>query len=289
LKHPFNAFCFSATPDWESSWVAPSAAFLRDFTMPCRPNIIPATPKLWQSRLLAGGIAGMVSLSVSSLGLTQTTKPTARPATAPSAAPATSSPSLATPFRPILKAGSRGTEVTELQAALQLLGYFEGSVDGIYGQTTVAAVSQFQKAAGLGSDGIVGPATWNQLFPSVPGAPGTSGSPTGQTPTPKPPAGKPATGKPTTNPPTKKPETSGQSSPTPPPPESVALPILRSGMKGPAVINLQERLQAIGVFNGSVDGVFGPDTLSAVKAAQRKFKLDPDGIVGASTWSVLLR
>ncbi|WP_448564078.1 peptidoglycan-binding protein [Trichothermofontia sp.] len=73
---------------------------------------------------------------------------------------------------------------------------------------------------------------------------------------------------------------------TPPP---IDLPILRQGMHGPAVVQLQERLRTIGVFNGAIDGVFGPETQAAVKAAQSKFQIDPDGVVGPVTWAVLLR
>ncbi|MBW4690652.1 MAG: peptidoglycan-binding protein [Lyngbya sp. HA4199-MV5] len=60
-------------------------------------------------------------------------------------------------------------------------------------------------------------------------------------------------------------------------------------MKGPAVIALQERLRSLGVFKGAADGVFGAETLAAVKAAQRKLRLEPDGVVGGGTWSALLR
>jgi N-acetylmuramoyl-L-alanine amidase len=60
-------------------------------------------------------------------------------------------------------------------------------------------------------------------------------------------------------------------------------------MKGPAVTGLQYRLQAIGVLKGAADGVFGSETQEAVKAAQRKFNLTPDGVVGPATWVGLLQ
>jgi N-acetylmuramoyl-L-alanine amidase len=72
-------------------------------------------------------------------------------------------------------------------------------------------------------------------------------------------------------------------------PTSVELPTLRLGMRGPAVSQLQERLHSTGFFSGAIDGVFGPETQSAVMAAQRRYQLDPDGIVGAATWTALLR
>jgi peptidoglycan hydrolase-like protein with peptidoglycan-binding domain len=60
-------------------------------------------------------------------------------------------------------------------------------------------------------------------------------------------------------------------------------------MRGSAIAQLQERLRSLGFFSGSIDGVFGEATQAAVKAAQQKFNLQPDGIVGSATWSALLR
>ncbi len=68
--------------------------------------------------------------------------------------------------RPTLQLGSQGQPVSELQAALKLLGFYTGSVDGVYNQTTANAVSQFKQAAGLKPDGIVDANTWQRLFPN---------------------------------------------------------------------------------------------------------------------------
>lgn len=57
------------------------------------------------------------------------------------------------------KRGSRGTEVRNIQSRLSSWGYNPGSVDGIYGAKTEAAVKRFQKNNGLTPDGIAGPAT----------------------------------------------------------------------------------------------------------------------------------
>jgi peptidoglycan hydrolase-like protein with peptidoglycan-binding domain len=67
--------------------------------------------------------------------------------------------------RPILQVGSKGDNVSELQAALKLLGYYKGAVDGNYNEVTATAVSQFKQAAGLNPDGIVDANTWQKLFP----------------------------------------------------------------------------------------------------------------------------
>lgn len=57
------------------------------------------------------------------------------------------------------KYGSRGEEVRNIQTKLKRWGYYNGSVDGIYGSQTLAAVKWFQSKNGLQVDGIAGPKT----------------------------------------------------------------------------------------------------------------------------------
>ena len=57
------------------------------------------------------------------------------------------------------KYGSTGQEVTTIQTKLKRWGYYNGTVDGIYGSKTVAAVKWFQSKNGLSADGIAGPKT----------------------------------------------------------------------------------------------------------------------------------
>lgn len=57
------------------------------------------------------------------------------------------------------KLGSRGDEVRSIQKKLKNLGYYSGSVDGIYGVGTQSAVKAFQRSCGLSADGIAGPKT----------------------------------------------------------------------------------------------------------------------------------
>ena len=81
---------------------------------------------------------------------------------------------------PTLRQGSRGSAVTDLQRRLATAGFSPGAADGIFGSATAAAVRSFQRARGLGADGIVGPQTWGALLgrsPSV-GAPATPSVPT---------------------------------------------------------------------------------------------------------------
>ena len=57
------------------------------------------------------------------------------------------------------KYGSRGSEVTQIQTKLKRWGYYNGSVDGVYGSKTMAAVKWFQSKNGLTADGIAGKKT----------------------------------------------------------------------------------------------------------------------------------
>lgn len=59
--------------------------------------------------------------------------------------------------KPLLKEGSKGEAVKELQTKLRV------NADGIFGPKTKAAVIEFQRSKGLTPDGIVGPYTWEQL------------------------------------------------------------------------------------------------------------------------------
>jgi len=63
----------------------------------------------------------------------------------------------------ILTPGSSGSEIRMVQSKLQTLDYSVGSVDGIYGSNTKAAVQEFQREAGIPVDGIVGPQTLEAL------------------------------------------------------------------------------------------------------------------------------
>jgi len=49
----------------------------------------------------------------------------------------------------LLKLGSKGTDVYEIQATLSKIGYDPGPIDGIYGLMTYEAVRTFQNNFGL--------------------------------------------------------------------------------------------------------------------------------------------
>ncbi|MDT0378216.1 peptidoglycan-binding protein [Streptomyces sp. DSM 42041] len=63
---------------------------------------------------------------------------------------------------------------------------------------------------------------------------------------------------------------------------------LRDGSSGPQVSAAQHLLNTNGFDAGAVDGAFGPNTASAVRAFQQSRSLSVDGVVGPKTWTALL-
>lgn len=142
----------------------------------------------------------------------------------------------------VLKQGSTGATVKTIQQKLKNWGYYDGSVDGIFGSGTRSAVVYFQRTNGLSADGIVGSATAAAMGVSL----GTS---------------------------------SGSS--------STSSGVLKQGSSGEAVKTLQQKLKNWGYYSGSVDGVFGSGTKSAVMYFQRNNGLTADGVVGTKTAAAL--
>ncbi|MGB3491691.1 MAG: peptidoglycan-binding domain-containing protein [Elainellaceae cyanobacterium] len=230
------------------------------------------------------------------------------------------------PDQPLLQLGSTGAEVRQVQAMLTLLGFYADPIDGQFGASTAIAVTRFQTVAGLVADGIVGPSTWSRLLPTperlaainaetiedeqvedeqvedeqvedeqaedeqaedeqaAVASPASSTFPVPESVTRQ----ETLEDVPQDSSPQDSPNTP-QSPSTVDEAARVELPTLRRGMQGSAVTALQEKLQVLGLFSGAIDGVFGPQTEAAVKDAQRRFQLNPDGIVGRETWTALLR
>jgi N-acetylmuramoyl-L-alanine amidase len=63
----------------------------------------------------------------------------------------------------VLKQGSSGDYVWDLQYRLKTIGLFNQEMTGYFGTQTRQAVVKYQQKYGLQADGIVGPATWKSL------------------------------------------------------------------------------------------------------------------------------
>ncbi|MEB3100241.1 spore cortex-lytic enzyme [Ferviditalea candida] len=76
----------------------------------------------------------------------------------------------------ILKVGSRGGDVYELQGRLAYLGFYTGKIDGQFGWRTYKAVRYFQWKFGMRVDGVVGSKTKLMLWKATKNwRPGASG------------------------------------------------------------------------------------------------------------------
>ncbi|MCL2369813.1 MAG: peptidoglycan-binding protein [Firmicutes bacterium] len=70
----------------------------------------------------------------------------------------------------VLRNGSSGHDVRQLQWLLNYIGYYfefvpnDLTVDGRFGARTENSVREFQRNFGLNPDGVVGPATWNKIY-----------------------------------------------------------------------------------------------------------------------------
>jgi peptidoglycan hydrolase-like protein with peptidoglycan-binding domain len=136
--------------------------------------------------------------------------------------------------KPLLKEGSTGTAVKELQQLLNRWGY-SVTVDGNFGRYTRTSVEAFQTRMFLNADGIVGNNTWQALYTGAP----------------------------------------------------VNMPTLKRGSQGQTVKTLQTVLSQTGDYQGSIDGIFGAVTETAVRKFQTRAGLVADGIVGSKTWHAL--
>ena len=65
-------------------------------------------------------------------------------------------------------------------------------------------------------------------------------------------------------------------------------PYISYGSRGQTVRDVQTFLNQQGLYNGSIDGIYGPQTRNAVLAYQRSRNLVADGIIGPRTWGTML-
>jgi hypothetical protein len=95
--------------------------------------------------------------------LPTTSTPATQPTQPPPAQPAPKPIVVTLPAGTTLSVGDSGPTVRALQRALKRVGHDPGAADGVFGAGTEAAVTAFQRQAGLTADGIVGPATARAL------------------------------------------------------------------------------------------------------------------------------
>ena len=112
--------------------------------------------------LTVDGVAGEETQKVLYSGNAKSAKEAKATAT-PTPTPTTKTKATPTPTPTVLKTGTKGTKVKELQNKLIQLGYLTGKADGVYGAKTAEAVKAFQKANKLTADGVAGTKTLSKL------------------------------------------------------------------------------------------------------------------------------
>ena len=165
-----------------------------------------------------------------------------------------------------LRRGTTGPSVVTIQTELNRISQSYPAipkvnpVDGIFGAQTEAAVRKFQEVFGLTVDGIVGRATWYALVRYYVAV-------------------------------TRLAELRSQGQKYYVNSWATTNPIER-GDRGIKVEHLQYMLSVLAAFipeipDVAIDGIFGPNTYSAVVAAQRRFGLPQTGVVNAATWDAI--
>lgn len=158
----------------------------------------------------------------------------------------------------VLRVGSSGRAVRELQFYLYILSAYQSSIpavsiDGRFGPSTEASVRAYQKFAGLTVDGIVGRATWDSLYKRASQL-RQSG-----------------------------PVIVFERQPWPGAP-------LQEGSEGPSVLYYTVLLQRIGYYFESVQSLplsnrYTPETVVATRSLQALLNLPVTGIVDQETWA----
>lgn len=165
----------------------------------------------------------------------------------------------------IMRIGDETSDVLKLQKALDILGYYDGKLDGKYGDGTANAVKAYQKDHDLEADGYAGKGTVTSIFGSC-----SSNSLTTQP----------------------EPGSEAASSAKDKTVDSIAeigsAPAkCEEGDSGTDVVKIQQALEYLGYYDGAIDGDYGQATVAAVKAFQSKRGMKADGIAGESTIRVL--
>ena len=141
-----------------------------------------------------------------------------------------------------LREGEEGTAVKNLQYTLYELGYYDGIIDGEYGETTSDAVRAFQIQNKLSPvDGVAGSKTLARLY-SAEAIPATAAA--------------------------------------------VDYDTARPGDEGETVVEIQDCLVQLGYLE-RITGIYDDETVEAVKAFQRKNGLTADGLAGDRTLAIL--
>ena len=185
-----------------------------------------------------------------------------------------------------LKYGDKGDEVKEIQTYLIAQCLLNAEADGVYGTSTVNAIKDFQSALGLDADGVCGNMTYRLLraaaFDEI------------NVNTYKPGDYVPEYELEISSVETSTPKSSGATIGSVLSAVSTVKEVaqyagvgdvIKLGMQGDGVIDLQNKLIEQGFYEGEVHGICDTATVDALKDFQRSCGLTADGICGKRTYS----
>ncbi len=151
--------------------------------------------------------------------------------------------------------------LADIQTALAQMKMYNGSVDGLPGPKTRAAIAKFQQEAGLEPTGEIDPLLLDAIR--------TASIPAEKVPAPKPKI-KPIAAKPA-------PKPAPAQEVAKAPPEETSAPGPASGLSNEDVLRLQAGLKAFGNDFIEVDGRIGSKTRDAIREFQNLFQLTVSG------------
>ena len=160
-----------------------------------------------------------------------------------------------------LRVNNTGTPVSNLQHQLKDLGYYGGEINAKYDTATKKAVIAFQKKNGLTADGIAGAKTRSLLNSGAGLAADATAAPQGTE--------------------------AVVVTPTPTPTPEIPKTTVKRGSSGNDAKTVQNRLQELAYYQGTVDGKFERASVNALKNFQTNNGLKADGIAGSSTYEKL--
>lgn len=158
--------------------------------------------------------------------------------------------------------GDRGEEVREVQICLIAQELLSGEADGVCGEATVAAIKEFQSAVGLPADGICGESTFRLLHAAAYGEIDITNFMIDSGPT------------------TVETQTQNEK-------YAEVGDVIKQGMHGPGVENLQNKLIELGFLTTYADGICGAATVIALKNFQSSVGMPADGVCGIMTYAAL--
>ena len=166
-----------------------------------------------------------------------------------------------------LKYGDRGDEVKEVQTYLIAQNLLQDEADGVYGASTAQAIKDFQTAMGLDADGVCGTITFKVLKAAAFNEIDIYNFSLNEFLA----------------------NNGGSSQPVVEAEDDYAAigDVIKPGMRGEGVVDLQNKLIEHGFLDGEADGYCGASTVSALKDFQRSRGMTADGICGLQTYSAL--